>query len=143
MKKLARSQMILWKRKHLNEVQHGLCPLCHLPIDLSIKAEGVIDHDHISGRIRGVLHRSCNAAEGKVSNAAARWGAKSSDPVAVHAWLKNLLEYWDTPKLELIYPMHLTEEEKNDKRLVRQKELRALRKAKVAMAKQRKLDGTS
>lgn len=133
MKKLARSQMLLWKRKHLRDEQGGNCMLCGLPIDLNIKGEGVIDHDHRTGRIRGVLHRSCNAAEGKVVNAAGRWGAKSTDLSAVVPFIKRLVAYWETPQLELIYPMHLTDDEKADKRAVRAKALRAAAKARRAM----------
>lgn len=138
MRKLARSQMRLWAKKHLTEVQGGRCLLCNDPIDLTIKGEGVIDHDHRTGRIRGILHRSCNAAEGKVLNAAGRWGAKSTDIAVVGPWLERLVKYWQQPQLELVYPTHETEEEKNDKRKARQREIRALAKAKREIAKQKK-----
>lgn len=112
LRKLARSQMRSWAMRHLQTVQGGLCPLCGKPIDMTIKGEGVIDHDHDTGRIRGILHRSCNAAEGKVSNAAARWGAKSSQYTDIIAFLKATVEYLSTEPTDMIYPTHKTPEEK-------------------------------
>jgi hypothetical protein len=138
MRKMQRSQMRLWAVRHLKEVQQGVCPLCGLPIDLSIKGEGVIDHNHITGEIRAVLHRSCNAAEGKVAHAASRWGSKSTDPDAVAAWVARLVQYWHAPGTGWIYPMHLTEDERADKRKAADKMRRAKAKAAREIAKQRK-----
>lgn len=112
LRKLARSSMRSWAMRHLETVQHGLCPLCGKPIDMKIKGEGVLDHDHDTGRIRGVLHRSCNAAEGKVSNAAARWGAKSSMYSDIIVFLKATVEYLSAEPTDMIYPTHKTPEER-------------------------------
>lgn len=137
MRKLARSQMTAWKVRHLKTVQDGKCPLCGEPIDLTIPKEGVIDHDHNTGEIRGILHRSCNAAEGKVANAAGRWGAKSMQYSAILNYLKNLIRYLEQPGCGLIYPMHKTEDEKRDDRNRIARERRAAAKAKVAMRSKR------
>lgn len=110
MRKLSRSQMRTWALRKLAE-QGGVCPLCGQPIDTSIKGELVIDHDHDTGEIRGVLHRSCNAAEGKVANAAGRWGAKSMKYSAIVPWLERLLVYLKQPGCGLVYPTHKTEDE--------------------------------
>lgn len=128
MRKLARSQMRSWAQRHLKVEQNGLCPLCAQPIDLSIKGEGVIDHDHDTGRIRGVLHRSCNAAEGKAANAISRWGSKSATYEAIIAFATRLLAYWNQVPTEYIYPMHLTPEEKA---------IKAKAKARVRVATKR------
>lgn len=136
--KLARSMMRAYAHR-LHKEQGGLCPLCMKHIDLSIKGEGVIDHDHDDGRIRGLLHRSCNAAEGKISNAAARWGAKSSAYVDIIAYLENTLAYLKAPKKQFIYPMHKTPDERKDARNLKAREARAAGAAKRAMlARQRK-----
>ena len=131
--KLARSMMRSYAHKLLKE-QDGLCPLCGKEIDLTTKGEGVIDHDHDTGRIRGLLHRSCNAAEGKISNAAARWGAKSSSYADIIPYLKNLVAYLERPPKNLIYPMHKTPEEKEaaakQKRRVRAVQRRAAQRVK-------------
>lgn len=133
--KLARSGMRAYAHKLLKE-QGGMCPLCGKPIDLGIKGEGVIDHDHDTGRIRGLLHRSCNAAEGKISNAAARWGAKSSSYPDIILYLERVVMYLKQAPKPLIYPMHKTPDEKRDDRNKKAREARAAIKAKRELARQ-------
>lgn len=131
--KLPRTMMRSWAARHLKVEQGGLCPLCGKEIDLSIKGEGVIDHDHDTGQIRGVLHRSCNAAEGKISNAAARWGAKSSAYADIIPYLENIVEYLKKPGTGFMYAMHKTPDEKRDERNRKAREARAAAKAKLAL----------
>lgn len=45
--------------------QDGICPICGLPID---KSEGNIDHDHRTGKVRGILHPNCNTGLGKLDD---------------------------------------------------------------------------
>lgn len=137
--KLARTAMRSWVARHLKIEQEGNCPLCGLPIDLTIKGEGVVDHDHDTGRIRGVLHRSCNAAEGKIANAAARWGAKSSRYSDIVAYLESVVAYLKKPATRMIYPMHKTPDEKADARRKAAKEARANLKARRELARQNRL----
>lgn len=111
MQKLARTSMPSWRVRQL-KAQGGVCPLCGDPIDLSIKGEGVVDHNHDTGEIRGVLHRSCNAAEGKVANAIGRWGAKNTSYAAIIAFAVRLVKYWNSPGVGLIYHGHKTAAEK-------------------------------
>lgn len=136
--KLARTAMRSYAHRLLKE-QDGKCPLCGKEIDLSIKGEGVIDHDHDTGRIRGLLHRSCNAAEGKISNAASRWGCKSSSYPAIIAYLQNMVAYLTRPPKDVIYPMHKTQDEKKDERNKKDREARAALKAKRELARQNRL----
>ena len=135
--KLARSGMRAYAHR-LHKEQNGICPLCAKSIDLSIKGEGVLDHDHDTGRIRGLLHRSCNAAEGKISNAASRWGCKSSNYNDIVAYLQHLIVYLTTPTRPVIYPMHKTADEKADARKVAAKARRAELAARRAVAQQRR-----
>ena len=128
MQKLTRSQLSSFKRGLLAK-QGGCCPICKKPIDLSVPREGVVDHDHETGEIRGVLHRSCNSAEGKVVKAAGSWGAKSLKYENVIPWLENLLEYLKSEGTGLIYPTHKTEEEKRLARNAKARKRRAQAKA--------------
>jgi len=135
--KVPRTGLRSFMLRHLKIVQNGLCPLCGKPIDVTIKGEGVTDHDHDTGQIRGILHRSCNAAEGKISNAAARWGAKSNQYAHIIPYLESVVAYLKQPATQFIYPMHKTAEEKKDDRNRKVREARAAAKAKVAMRSNR------
>jgi hypothetical protein len=136
---LARSQMRAWAMKHLKTVQGGLCPLCLKPIDMSIPKEGVTDHDHDTGRVRGVLHRSCNAAEGKASNAIAQWGAKSHNYPDIIAYMERLLAYLKAEPTQMIYHSHKTPDEKRDARNAKARAARArVRAAKVMKSRKAK-----
>jgi hypothetical protein len=46
------------------EQQGGGCAICHKPLKLD--RDTVIDHDHATGRIRGVLCRKCNIGIGQL-----------------------------------------------------------------------------
>ena len=111
-------------REELLEKQGGECALCHLP--LSTK-EAVLDHDHKTGIIRGVLHRGCNCLLGKNENNHRRYAI----PVSLPAYLLCAAGYLHgDPMLEQVYhPSYRTPEEK---RLLRNKRARRKRKAKKA-----------
>jgi hypothetical protein len=131
-RKLTRSQLRPLGMRML-AAQGGVCPLCGKPIDQTIKGELVIDHDHDTGLIRGALHRSCNAAEGKVANAAGRWGAKSMAYAALLPWLENMLAYLKLDPQPFIYPSHKTDEELRIARNAKERKARATRQARTAV----------
>lgn len=141
MRKLSRAMMPAWKVRQLNVAQGGLCAICGKPVDLSLAKEGVVDHDHDTGEIRGVLHRSCNSGEGKVANAAGSWGAKSLKYPDIIAWLEQLLAYYKRPGVGLIYPSHVdaatAARKAADKRNLAARERRAKMRAVRALRDQR------
>ena len=118
LRKLPRSSLRAWAMGHLKSKQGGNCAVCGLPISLQVmgsKSDYVVDHCHESGEIRGVLHRSCNAALGKIDNAAGRWGAKSMQYSEIIPYLRSLVEYLEYHQANpsnLLYPDHKTPEEK-------------------------------
>jgi len=109
-------------RRELLEQQEGRCALCHEPV---AAGEAVLDHDHTTGQIRGVLHRGCNAMLGHLENNRARHLLKSLPRFA--KFLSNTVEYLyrkrpdDTP----LYPSHRTTDERRELRNKRARRARA------------------
>lgn len=50
-----------------------ICPLLGIPLS---QEDAVVDHDHKTGKVRGVVHRQGNALMGKVENYYLRFMAK-------------------------------------------------------------------
>lgn len=46
------------EKENMSMQQNGVCAVCNKPGKL------VVDHDHKTGKVRGLLHSSCNAAIG-------------------------------------------------------------------------------
>lgn len=133
MRKVTRAQLRTITMKLAKE-QGGNCLLCGKPLDFSIKgAKGdsvVCDHDHITGRIRGALHRSCNGGEGKVASACGRWIVGSMQcSSAIALALRAMADYLEREPTEYIYPTHKTEEEKRLAANAKARKQRAVKKA--------------
>ena len=115
------------KQKLLAE-QNGLCLFCGRDLTRTPPLNRVADHDHVTGIIRGVAHRGCNGAEGKILAALRYTGLKSKKEIA--KLLEGLIKVWtNPPNSGLIYPTHKTP---NEKRLARNK------KARLARARKKK-----
>lgn len=136
MRKLARSQVRPTAMRLLQQ-QGGVCPLCNKPVDLTEKGALVLDHDHGTGQVRGALHRSCNSAEGKVANAAGRWGAKSMRYEDIVPFLERLVAYLKQPPQNMIYPTFKTADELRLARNVKERTRRAERKARETVRRSR------
>ena len=80
--------------------QQELCELCELP---ATKTDPfVVDHQHWGdGHIRGVLHKSCNGAEGKIKFALKHIHCAADWKVVIN----NLVDYLAKNR-GLIYPGH-------------------------------------
>lgn len=133
-RKLTRSQLRPLALRLYAEQGH-VCGLCGLPIDLTEKGGMVVDHDHDTGQVRGALHRSCNSGEGRVANAAGRWGAKSMQYSAIIPWLERLVIYLKKTPTDFIYPTFQTEEEKRIAKNAKERRARATRQARTAVRK--------
>lgn len=109
MRKLKRTEVVAFKQG-LHKKQGGLCPLClgELPRELSKCA---LDHDHISGEVRGLLHLGCNKVEGSVFHAVATWGGLGKDYAKAIPYLERLVEYMKVSGEGVIYHLHKTPEE--------------------------------
>lgn len=139
MRKITRGQLLSVAKK-LAQEQGGVCPLCNEPLDFSIKGNKgdsvVVDHCHVSGRIRGALHRSCNGGEGKVASAAGRWIVGSmASPAKIASSLRRMADYLEREPTELIYHTHKSEDDKRELRAARERKRRAEIKARREAAR--------
>lgn len=92
-------------RLQLLQAQAGLCALCGEPI---MPGSAVLDHDHVTGHIRGVLHRGCNALEGQIVNSLPRNQISESQ-------LQEIFQRWRTYHMQQyaeLHPTHRTPEER-------------------------------
>ena len=106
--------------------QCKLCAVCGKPFTPRDRA--VLDHCHTTGFIRGALHNSCNGAEGRVKSKAHLGHKGVSSPDFVIG-LGKYLEKHQTPQFNLIYPTHMTEDQKRLQRNAKAKAARARKKA--------------
>lgn len=114
-----KSTQITPTRARLLAEQGGKCALCCLPLAATA---AVLDHDHDTGAVRAVLHRSCNAVLGKVENGAVRYCVPNL--VAFASGLGNYIRTHQVNVTGLIHPLYRTSEEK---RLLRNKRARLKR----------------
>lgn len=110
-------------RRILLERQGGRCALCKGECSIG---EAVVDHDHKTGEIRGVLHRGCNAMLGHIENNRARNGLGTD--LALAAFLAGVMQYLLKRRdVKVYYPTYKTADEKRE---IRNKRARAARAAK-------------
>lgn len=133
-RRITRGQVRAVSLKILKE-QGGVCALTRRPIDTAA-ARGsassmVLDHDHLTGRIRGVLSRGANGAEGKVYNAVARWaGYGMQDKEGILQFLENMVAYLRKEPYDLLYYTHRSPEELAQAQKLKARKARARRKAR-------------
>ena len=94
-------------RLQLLEEQNYICPLCELEL---LPEDAALDHCHVTGHVRQVLHRSCNSAEGKILHWAGQ-RSKGDDPVE---FVGNLLGYWQEDYTD--NPNHPTHDKQRKRR---------------------------
>lgn len=104
----------------LLERQDYICPLCDEDMSEVESRNICLDHSHVTGQIRDVLCRNCNAIEGRVWNFANR--AKRGG--TIFGWLTRMMAYIDHHEENpsgIYHPKYRTVEEK---RLARNKKAR-------------------
>ena len=116
-------------REKLLQEQGGCCSLCQQPV----VDDAVLDHDHKTGLIRGVLHRGCNALLGKIENNMPR---NRVDIGRLSKIAENLIGYIVADaKSEFLHPTFRTKEERNESIARKRKQNRAKQKeAKASKA---------
>lgn len=120
--KLKTTQVKPYREKMYAE-QSGRCAITHYPISLE---KAVLDHDHSTGKVRGVLSRGANALLGKIENNFKRYGLTFPEVAALGKNLGTYLSrnYDHNP----LHPTHKTDEEKRIRRNALAKKRRAAAK---------------
>lgn len=121
-------------RAKMAKDQEGKCALCGLPF--TPKDGPALDHDHTTGLVRAVLHRSCNGIEGRVLKLAQRAHAG----LPAKDYLVRLGEYYAhhaEPRTNLIHPEHLTEDQKREKANAARRVARAKKAGTASVGKPR------
>jgi hypothetical protein len=108
-------------RDKIQAEQNGECWLCDVKLSTVVPC---LDHDHETGKIRGVLCGNCNGIEGKIHNLVrrAKRGMFKQD------YLKRVIEYWLKHIVEPRSEIHPTHKTPDEKRLRRNKKARERRK---------------
>jgi hypothetical protein len=89
-------------RRNLLLLQNNKCLICHRTVPTK---EWCLDHNHETGKIRGVLCRGCNSVEGKVRRAFIRYGLKKAK-VDYYRFLLDLAQYTLISETDMIHPKH-------------------------------------
>ena len=118
--------------------QGGVCPLCNKPLDFTLRGSTgnsvVCDHSHVTGHIRGALHRGCNGSEGRVVNAVGRWAGLGMDNTEEIAnWLERLVKYLRKEPYDMLYYTVRTPEELARAQKLKARKARARRKARATI----------
>ena len=102
-------------RSGLLQIQNFECAICQTDLSMEPTTNQHVDHNHVTGKIRGVLCRACNLLEGNIQHFFTRVGhqKKGTD---IHMFLRELSNYLGT---ETIYehPSHKSVMVKRFKRL--------------------------
>lgn len=119
MTKLKASEVAQYRATALED-QGGHCMLC---CERIAPGDDVLDHDHKTGHVRGVLHRGCNAMLGHIENNRARNMLKDG---RLWRFLRGVERYITADHTQRpLHPTHRTDAEKAE----RTKKLAAKRRA--------------
>lgn len=105
--------------------QGNKCPLCERTFGARVIS--CLDHDHVTGLVRGVLCKNCNGIEGKIKNLAVR-GRVGLTSVEYLRNIANYMDHYSIDRTSLLHPLHLTTDEKRVKRNTKARKVRAKRK---------------
>lgn len=112
-------------RARLAAEQGNRCCLCQGQFTAKAPMDPVLDHDHSTGAVRGVLHRGCNSLLGKIENNAPRYGVRN-----IRAFTNGVAGYLTQHAVNVTGYLHPTFKTEDEKRLLRNKRARISRAKK-------------
>lgn len=111
--------------KFREENKPNKCPIFECDLE-----DAVLDHNHKSGMVRGVLHRQSNSWLGKIENSWKRFGSCAS--VDLSTALKNARDYIDRGDTEYLHPMGLRQIISRFNRANKEEQINILKKNKLS-----------
>ena len=118
MKYLTHNKLKEWRQANLPSE----CPIFKCKVD-----DAVVDHCHITGLVRGVLHRQSNVWAGKIENSWKRFGQNNSDLELPEA-LRALATYLEEAKTDILHPVGLRQKCNRFGRLTKDEQIKILNK---------------
>jgi len=80
----------------------------YCPISGVIMTNPALDHDHISGMVRGVIDNEVNALMGRAENAYKRLSPRVRDNISLPELLRNMADFLEEPPIEgVLHPVGL------------------------------------
>lgn len=113
-------------KKMLLVDQDYICSLCDKDLSKEPSKNICLDHSHVTGQIRAVLCRNCNANLGRVWH----WANRSKRKMSAEDWLLRCIEYekhHEEKPSGIYHPTYKTEQEKQ---ILKKKRAKRRRKAK-------------
>lgn len=104
MKRLKTTEIKAYREQEYQK-QNGICALCKQPMT---PEQSVADHRHSDGKMRRILHRTCNSLLGKWENALKRFGI---DELRAESISENIIKYVSDTE-DVLHPTYKTPEEK-------------------------------
>lgn len=123
MLRLKSSEVSSYRETKLAE-QGGRCSLCG---DVIEDGKAVLDHDHKTGHVRGVLHSGCNSMLGHIENNRPRYSLLGA---RLLRWCAAVFKYIHTDYSD--QPLHPTHRTEDEKRLLKNKRARKARALKAS-----------
>lgn len=127
--KIKQSEVAALRVEMLAE-QEDKCALCGFHCEAG---EAALDHCHNTGRVRGVLHSSCNILLGKVENFVGRYGKRLVKFDRLEGALNSMHEYMIADYTD--NPLHFKHKTEEDKLLLKYRRLK--RRSKKPETKQK------
>lgn len=121
--RLTQAAVKAYREAKLKE-QGGRCALTGYTLSPS---EAVLDHDHVTGHVRGVVHRGVNALLGKLENNHKRYGVSLPQVIAMGRGLEAYLS--KDYSGNAYHYTHRTEDEKRERANMLARKRRAAKNA--------------